>query len=348
MANYDIKKDIQEYLTGYFDDEYNSTIEITTVKKCINLLGSEYITIQVKESDTYSHYFNCIPVTIEVHAKASFIIKLQKYKNLILEAAQALYPIESENAEITDIVIKNAQSHISENSKTVYDTSMWKTPDKYKLFISHLTQDKDEVSVVAENLNRLGISTFVAHTDISGGKQWVNEIKNALMTMNGLLAYITPNFYDSEWTDQEIGFAMARNVPVFPVKCGADPKGFIGHIQGINCLYNDMSSVYALGQIIADQDKQGILDIYNALINVFCTSKDYRESELFFKHVQTIPEISDSTLDKIMTAYGSNPSLKDCWLLKNAGFHKWMYEKSNNKYFADKFNKKGRLQRNRQ
>ena len=42
-----------------------------------------------------------------------------------------------------------------------------------------------------------------------------------------------PGFPKSRWTDQEVGWALGRDVHVLPVRRGIDPYGFLGEVQGI-------------------------------------------------------------------------------------------------------------------
>jgi hypothetical protein len=44
---------------------------------------------------------------------------------------------------------------------------------------------------------------------------------------------MTEDFAESRWTDQEVGVAIGRRVPIIPVRLGADPYGFIGKYQGV-------------------------------------------------------------------------------------------------------------------
>ena len=48
-----------------------------------------------------------------------------------------------------------------------------------------------------------------------------------------LVALLTSGFHESEWTDQEVGVAIGRDVPVVPVKLGEIPYGFIGKFQAL-------------------------------------------------------------------------------------------------------------------
>ena len=60
------------------------------------------------------------------------------------------------------------------------------------------------------------------------------EIDLALRSMHALSALLTPDFHLSDWTDQEVGFALGRGVLVVPVRLGLDPYGFIGKVQGLS------------------------------------------------------------------------------------------------------------------
>ena len=104
---------------------------------------------------------------------------------------------------------------------------------RFRLFLSHLANRRKVASKIKEELSSFGISTFVAHNDIEPTKEWQNEIESALTTCDALLALLHPGFHESNWTDQEIGYAMGRGVPIVTVHLGTEPYGFIGKFQAI-------------------------------------------------------------------------------------------------------------------
>jgi len=53
--------------------------------------------------------------------------------------------------------------------------------------------------------------------------------------MDAFVALLTEEFHDSDWTDQEVGFALGRTVPVIAVKLDMDSYGFIGKFQAVSC-----------------------------------------------------------------------------------------------------------------
>jgi len=103
----------------------------------------------------------------------------------------------------------------------------------FQLFLSHVSVHKKEVSKLKSELFRYGVSAFVAHEDIEPNTEWQVQIELALRSMDALVALLTPDFHRSNWTDQEVGFAMGNNVMVISVRLGQDPYGFIGKFQGL-------------------------------------------------------------------------------------------------------------------
>jgi hypothetical protein len=63
--------------------------------------------------------------------------------------------------------------------------------------------------------------------------EWQSEIDLALRSMDALAALLTSDFHSSNWTDQEVGFALGRGVLVIPMRLGLNPYGFIGKVQGL-------------------------------------------------------------------------------------------------------------------
>jgi hypothetical protein len=102
-----------------------------------------------------------------------------------------------------------------------------------RLFISHTHHAKIHVAAQKLALASFGIHAFVAHEDIEPSHEWQAVIEQALATCDALIAWLTPEFPQSQWCDQEVGFAMSRTIQIIPVRVGEDPYGFIGKYQGI-------------------------------------------------------------------------------------------------------------------
>ena len=107
-----------------------------------------------------------------------------------------------------------------------------------RLFVSHRDDQRGELAKVAKFLQHYGIVSFLAHDAISVGTIWRDELQLGLRTMEALLAYCSDGFADSDWTGQEVGYALGRDVPVVTVMAGAGPKGLLEQRQAIRARVN--------------------------------------------------------------------------------------------------------------
>ncbi|MEO6248753.1 MAG: toll/interleukin-1 receptor domain-containing protein [Sphingomicrobium sp.] len=128
--------------------------------------------------------------------------------------------------------------------------SFWK-PGQIPLFITHRDHDKVGANELADALSAFGISSFVAHDTIKPMKEWRREILKGLDTMEMMLVYLTDQFAESIWTQQEVGFALGKDIPVISLKLqGKDPPGFIDNVQAqrgsMDHPANSATSIYKL------------------------------------------------------------------------------------------------------
>jgi hypothetical protein len=103
----------------------------------------------------------------------------------------------------------------------------WKDTKQFRLFISHISENKDRATRLRDCLVPFAVSGFVAHEDIVPTLEWQSEIERALQTMEAFVAIHTPGFSKSNWTQQEVGFAVGRRVPIISLQMGELPTGFL-------------------------------------------------------------------------------------------------------------------------
>jgi hypothetical protein len=109
----------------------------------------------------------------------------------------------------------------------------WQEASEFRLFISHISTDKDKATRLKSCLSAYAIDGFVAHEDIHPTLEWQVEIERALRNMDAFIAIHTKGFAASIWTQQEIGFAVARDVKIISLRMGEDPTGFISKHQAL-------------------------------------------------------------------------------------------------------------------
>ena len=102
-----------------------------------------------------------------------------------------------------------------------------------RVFISYRTEARDLVSQVTEALEELGLESFVDHRDILPRAEWRDTLLQQIRDCDFFVALAVGNFWDSEWTPQEIGAAVALGKPMLVVSDGPQPKGFAAKHQAL-------------------------------------------------------------------------------------------------------------------
>ncbi len=157
---------------------------------------------------------------------------------------EVLNQIFEENEELVEEIIDYFdialwyQQKEPEKHKKLFLNSISVSPDFWKegclkLFLSHLTNNKERMSYLKSFLDHWGICAFVAHEDIEPSREWRYEVEVALETMEVMVVLVEPGFKDSDWCCQEVGYALGRKVEIIPLRAGMDPFGFFGKYQGI-------------------------------------------------------------------------------------------------------------------
>lgn len=99
------------------------------------------------------------------------------------------------------------------------------------IFASHLSAERRFVGAIREELERFGVTLFVAHDSIPDDATWQQEIEKALDTADAGLVFLHPGFKESDWCPQEVGWLLGRHVPVMALNFGVTPYGPLGKLQ---------------------------------------------------------------------------------------------------------------------
>lgn len=191
--------------------------------------------------------------------------------------------------------------------KNLVNSENWRS-GYFRIFISHLTENKDSAAKLKVKLEKYGIDCFVAHEDIEPSKLWQTEIEKALASMDLLCAILTPDFYKSKWCDQEIGIALGRAIPTISIKKGADPHGFIGKYQAVKAKEKVREVAKDVFDTICKMENVN-QKYFNVLGRLFLNSKNKEVAIEWLKIIDSIPNYSKSSLDKITTSIRKNSVL---------------------------------------
>ena len=175
--------------------------------------------------------------------------------------------------------------------------------DSFRIFLSHKSEVKRETATLKTRLQLFGASAFVAHEDIHPTKEWQEEIENALATMDAFVALMTDQFHNSDWTDQEVGYTLARGVPIIAVRLGRDPYGFLGKFQGLSSDWD--SAAQDIVKLLINQER-----MISAYIRALRSCPNFDAGNLLSLVLPNIQHLSTQQIDELIDAYNANGELR--------------------------------------
>jgi hypothetical protein len=182
-----------------------------------------------------------------------------------------------------------------------------------RLFITHLAMHRKLAGELQECFERFGVSAFVAHNDIEPTKEWQTEIEVALATCDALIALLHPDFHKSNWTDQEVGFAMGRGVPIFSVGLGQAPYGFIGKFQAFNGVLKTTSDLAREMFDALRKHKQTRHKMADVLVRLFEKSPNFDAAKVRIGYLEDLNLWKSSFSRRIKDAAESNSQISQAW-----------------------------------
>ncbi|HTL15498.1 MAG TPA: toll/interleukin-1 receptor domain-containing protein, partial [Thermomonas sp.] len=194
----------------------------------------------------------------------------------------------------------------------ILDPPFWR-PGMMRVFLSHLSKHKKFTAELQSELANYGVSAFVAHNDIEPTLEWQAEIETALRTCHSLVALLHPEFHASSWTDQEIGYVMGRGLPVFSVRLGQDPYGFIGKFQGFNGAGKTAAQIAAELFGVYKSHKQTREPTARALVTQFENSYSFAQAKANMGLLEQLEYWEPAFSDRILKAAESNGQIQFSW-----------------------------------
>ena len=263
-----------------------------------------------------------------------------------------------ENILPTDASLQNVFFEIEENATSIQQSAgaapmprlneqqlkrIWGEPSNIRLFVSHLALKKTQAHSIKDALKPHGISAFVAHDSIEPHEDWQLEIESALESMHAMLALITADFFESAWTNQEIGYAISRGVPIISLACERqDPQGFIRNRQAIR---GNLDAIQA--------SKHDVLDVLRKrlhqhkvwtemVITQFCESGSFASASSWFDELTKLDYISPADGVRLINAFNANGQIANCWNVADAPAFLDIIERATNQRFKVDPNTNGR------
>jgi hypothetical protein len=184
----------------------------------------------------------------------------------------------------------------------------------FRLFVSHIHDYAEHVGALRMELAKRSVDAFVAHDSIKPTEEWQNVILSALRSCDACLAFLTPKFRESEWTDQEVGFCIARDVLVIPVDYGVTPYGFLGKYQAhsVKKDHDEADIALAVFELLV-RKPQSRDRMARALVDRWSNTRSYNAARENYSFLRRIPAEAwtQALVDEVWSALERNNNLQD-------------------------------------
>lgn len=257
------------------------------------------------------HLYLTIPIDVFVkviRTKTELQNELSKDFNSVHNVANEYLSVFLENDGSSVALPVHRAGQVASQEDRSRDEKIWGSG--FRVFLSHKAEYKASVFSLKEDLAQYGVASFVAHADITPTEEWQGEIERALASMDCLVALMTQDFHDSDWTDQEVGFAVCRRVPIIPVRLGLDPYGFIGKFQALSCEWSKIAE--NLVKILIK-----IPRMVDCFLGAFEECDSYEQGKTLARVLPLVEDLSDEQVVRFISAFNANSQVYGCYKLQS-------------------------------
>lgn len=273
------------------------------------LIGSKG---SINESSQYGSYYNSVISTFEIHAPVEKYFLLKELdeddRKTIFDLILDIYPHKDEAPEIVSVNIRllKEDDSIMHQEKIVASSI-----NSIRIFISYSHEDKILAGQIKQYLENFKLEVFLAHEDISPSLEWQNVILQNLESIDIFIPLFSNNFIHSKWTDQESGFALAKNKFIIPISLdNTKPYGFIGKFQSLNISDASVNTgSYNIVETILNNEKFSDR-MLNLLIDSYENSLSFEQAGKRLALILKAENLTKEQLSKIMTVAIENNQIK--------------------------------------
>lgn len=185
---------------------------------------------------------------------------------------------------------------------------LWR-PGHIRVFVSHLASKKAFASQVSQELAKLGIHGFVAHDAIEPSREWQAEIERALRTAHAFVGLLHAGFKSASWTQQEVGWAVGRPMPVFTVRLEEDPTGFVARFQAPRLPGDNAWQVASSTAVWLTTIPALAPTVIERLMADVRSAGSLKDAERAALRIEQLDRMSPALLDELEAAYRTNDQL---------------------------------------
>jgi hypothetical protein len=141
--------------------------------------------------------------------------------------------------------------------------------------------------------------------------EWRDVIEAALRSCDAAVALLHEAFPASKWTDQEVGYLLARRVPTLPLIFDLDPYGFLGRYQGARCQGMSADQIADVVVRWLKGTPSTASSFADGLVTALENAGSFNMVRKILPMVEELPSLSPDQLRRLEAAARSNINVKD-------------------------------------
>ncbi|WP_207588981.1 toll/interleukin-1 receptor domain-containing protein [Halomontanus rarus] len=145
-----------------------------------------------------------------------------------------------------------------------------------QIFVSHAPADLELVQELFSTVKNFPFGVHIALEEVESGRSR-KRLEGRLANSDLVVAVLTTQSAESKWINQEIGYALAKGIPVLPLYESDDLRGgFVADSEGVTLDRENLSfTVFnLLCRLRAELAPLGALSVPNWYIRFPCTLAD--------------------------------------------------------------------------
>jgi hypothetical protein len=132
-----------------------------------------------------------------------------------------------------------------------------------RIFIAYSFDDKEEVDKIVQHFREMGRFDILWNEEITPGVKFSESLRDLIAFSHVLVPIISIASLKSGWVHQEIGYAMALNIPVLPISLNEElPEGLLAHIHADPWNNGDDFNILRFERLIKEAEIENVPFIF--------------------------------------------------------------------------------------
>jgi len=145
-----------------------------------------------------------------------------------------------------------------------------------QIYVSHAPDDLELVQELFSTVKNFPFGVHIAMEEVESGRSR-KRLEGRLANCDVMVAVLTDESATSQWLNQDIGYAVAKGIPVIPMQDHKQHRGgFIGDVDGVKIdRQNPSFTIFnLLSRLRSELAPLGALSVPNWYIRFPCTIPD--------------------------------------------------------------------------